>query len=76
MKVDGKKGSKWTVQKTEREKMDSLYKENWKVMKDESERAQLCATVYFKDRPFSLFWTVHFEPFSKNEFILQKITLH
>ena len=28
------------------------------------------ATVYFKDRPVSLFWTVHFEPYSKNEFIL------
>ena len=31
-------------------------------------------TDHIKDRPLSPFWTVHFEPYSKNEFILQKIT--
>ena len=90
VKVDGPKGFNWTVQKSEREKIGGLLKENWTVMRDESERSKrrvtsmsvtnvgdkMCATVYFKDRPFSPFWTVHFEPYSKNEFILQKITLH
>ena len=84
--MDGPKGFNWTVQKSEREKIGGLLKENWTVMRDESERSKrrvtsmsvtnvgdkMCATVYFKDRPFSPFWTVHFEPYSKNEFMLQK----
>ena len=41
LEVDGPKGLKWTVKKTEsgrskKKKMDYLKKENWTVMRDES----------------------------------------
>ena len=44
IKVDGQKGSMWTVLKTENgrfnEKMDGLKEENWTVIRDESGRSK------------------------------------
>ena len=44
IKVDGQKGSMWTVQKTEserfNEKMDGLKKKNWTAIRDESGRSK------------------------------------